>query len=62
MSKRDGKRIVSPAFIDPTDAGMDKLCSTTWIKDTLNKVIDSDDLEIDRQGIIDASYELSDVI
>ena len=53
---------VSPAFSDPTDIGLDKLCNTSWIRDTLDRV-DTDDLEGEdrEQGTVDANYELSDV-
>lgn len=50
------------AFSDPTESGLDKLCNTTWIKDTLKKVETDDLLEREEMGTVDASYELSDVV
>lgn len=53
----------SPDFEDPTVGGLNKLCNTTWIKDTLNKVELDDNLEReDIHGITDSTYELCDVI
>ena len=51
----------SPSFVDPTNAGLDKLCNTSWIKDTINRVETDDNLEReDMNGVIDANYELFD--
>ena len=56
------KQRASPAFSDPTDIGLDKLCNTTWVRDTLDRV-DTEDLEgEDRDhGTVDVNYELSHV-
>ena len=52
----------SPSFVNPTDAGLSKLCNTSWITDTLNRVETDDNLEReDVYGIIDGNYELGDV-
>ena len=57
-SKRD-----SPNFVDPTNAGLNKLCNTSWISDTLNKVEPDENLEREEvHGIMDSNYELCDVV
>lgn len=61
---QESKERNSPAFIDPTDAGLDKLCNSTWISDTLDRV-ETGDLEkeeMENHGTVDANYELSDVL
>lgn len=54
----------SPAFVDPTDAGLDKLCNSTWIRDTLDRV-EVEDLEREERedyDALDLNYELSHVV
>ena len=52
----------SPVFCDPTDNGLDKLCNTDWIQETLSRTECDDNLEEDeREEIIDQGYELHDV-
>ena len=53
-------RMHSPSWIEPTEAGLNKLCNTSWVKETLDKM-ETEDLEREEIGIVDASYELSDV-
>lgn len=54
----------TPAFLDPTDVGLDKLYNTSWVRDTMERV-ELEDLESENseeRGIVDVNYELSDVI
>ena len=53
----------SLVFIDPTDNGLDKMCNTNWIQDTLSRTeCDSNPEEEDLlDRITDQDYELSDV-
>ena len=54
----------SVAFKDPTDIGLDKLCNTNWIQDTLSKFECGDNLEEDTVDEIteyEQDYELFDV-
>lgn len=55
----------SPMFADPTNVGLEKLCNSTWIRDTLERV-ETEDLEredpVDNTITIDANYELSHVV
>lgn len=44
-----------PAFIDPTDAGLDKLCNSTWISDTLDWVETGDQLLPTQQSLVSIS-------
>ncbi len=41
----DSTRKDSPCFVDPTGAGLDKLCNTSWVKDILSRVEPDDNLE-----------------
>ena len=54
----------SVAFKDPTNDGLDKMCNTNWIKDTLSRTECDDNLEEETEGIteFDKDYGLSDVI
>lgn len=54
----------SPIFLDPTDVGLNKMCNSTWIRDTLDRA-DTEDLErevSEDHGTIDMNYELCDVV
>lgn len=55
----------SPGFMDPTDDGLHKLCSTDWIKTTLTKsptqAADHLRESEDTQEDIDLNYELADI-
>jgi hypothetical protein len=57
----------SPAFEDPTDDGLAKMCNTAWVTDILAKVDSpqTDDENLDGQeeveNFIDLDYEISDV-
>jgi hypothetical protein len=54
----------SPAFEDPTEKGLDKMYTTSWIQDTMSKstVID-DDLELGEQDtVVNLDYELADTL
>ena len=54
----------SIAFKDPTDDGLDKMCNTNWIKDTLSRIECDDNLEEDTTYELtesDQDYELFDV-
>ena len=55
----------SPVFIDPTNAGLDKLCNSSWVRDILSRGGDTEDLqeeEAQDHGTIDLNYELHDVV
>ena len=57
----------SPAFEDPTDDGLAKICNTAWVKDILAKVdspqTDDENLgEQEGENFIDLDYEISDVL
>ena len=54
----------SPCFRDPTDDGLKKLCTKSWVQQTLAKVLLEGDLQEDntRDGEVDMDYELSDVM
>ena len=57
----------SPAFEDPTDDGLAKICNTAWVKDILTKVdspqIDENiDGQQEGENFIDLDYEISDVL
>lgn len=52
-----------PPFKDPSTAGLDKLFTTKWIWDTLDKV-DTEDMEkedLESHGTLDPNYELHHV-
>jgi hypothetical protein len=53
----------SICFKDPTDDGLDKMCNTNWIKDTLSRTGCDDNLEdtIYELTECDQDYELFDV-
>ena len=54
----------SIGFKDPTDDGLDKMCNTNWIKDTLSRTGCDDNLEEDTTYELtecDQDYELFDV-
>lgn len=56
----DSTKKDSPSFVDPTGAGLSKLCNTNWLQDILNRVESDDNLEReDSHGIIDTIYELN---
>lgn len=52
-----------PAFEDPTETGMKKICNTSWVKDTLSKLPaeEEEDYSLPRNVLDDLDYELSDV-
>lgn len=52
-----------PAFEDPTETGMKKICNTSWVKDTLSKLPaeEEEDYSLTRNILGDLDYELSDV-
>lgn len=43
-----------PVFVDPTNVGLDKLCNSSWVRDTLDRVdtdtVDTEDLHGERGG------------
>lgn len=55
----------TPAFVDPTNSGMDKLFNTDWVKTTLSRMKTSDESDLqgneDSREDIDLNYELSDI-
>ena len=56
----------SPAFQDPTDDGLAKICNTSWVKDILEKADSpqTDDEatgEEEMEGFMDTDYEIADV-
>ena len=53
----------SPGFMDPTGTGLDKLCNTSWIRETLDRV-GTEDLEGEdrNNGTLESNYELSHVV
>ena len=54
----------SVAFKDPTDDGLDKMCNSNWIKETLSRTECDDNLEEDTRYELtesDQDYELFDV-
>lgn len=55
----------SIGFKDPTDDGLDKMCNTNWIKDTLSRTGCDDNLEEEDTTFelteADQDYELFDV-
>ena len=59
---RQQEQRTSPGFVDPTDIGVHKLCTTEWIETTISK-LETDHLQ-EGEGIhkdIDLNYELADV-
>ena len=53
-----------PAFKDPTDDGLAKICNTSWVKDILEKANYTDDEltgEEEIESFIDTNYEIADV-
>ena len=55
----------SPAFVDPTDDGLAKICNTSWVKDILAKVDSTGDNNLTGEeeigNFVDLDYEISDV-
>ena len=57
----------SPAFQDPTDDGLAKICNTSWVNNILAKVdlpqTDDDNLigEEEIENFMDLDYEISDM-
>ena len=54
----------TPMLEEPTEKGLQKMCNTSWIQDTLSKTTAlEDDQEVDEEdGKINLDYELSDVV
>ena len=54
----------APAFEEPTQKGLQKMCNTSWIQDTLSKTAAlDDDLEVNDDNVeINLDYELADVV
>ena len=53
-----------PAFEDPTETGMKKICNTSWVKDTLSKLPAEEEIEdysLPQNILDDLDYELSDI-
>lgn len=54
----------SPGFVDPTESGWKKINTTSWLKDTLSRSLEVENLEtvenlqVDQE--LDLDYELSD--
>ena len=51
----------SPGFADPTENGWKKISTTTWLKNTLSRSLEtetSDNLQADHE--VDLNYELAD--
>ena len=59
------KKRDSPVFMDPTNAGLEKLCNSSWLRDTLDRV-DTDNLETEHlereEAQLDPTYELHHVV
>ena len=54
-----------PAFEDPVELGMKKICNTSWVKDTLSKLPVEEEEEQGSQAdnmLEDLDYELFDVV
>lgn len=56
----------SPAFEDPTDDGLAKICNTSWVNDILTKVDssqtdDDNPIKEEIENFMDLDYEISDV-
>ena len=52
----------TPAFIDPTQLGWQKLCTTSWLQERLSASVQEEEGEIQvDHGEVDLDYELSTV-
>lgn len=58
------KERLSPGFVDPTESGWKKISTTTWLKDTLARSLEVENVETDEDlqigQEIDLHYELGD--
>ena len=52
----------SPVFVDPTENGWKKICTTTWLKDTLSRSLETENFDTDDLHLAedDVYYELTD--
>ena len=51
----------TPAFKDPTEKGLKKLCNTEWVHETLARSMSEEDME-EEEHVIDLDYDLADVV
>ena len=51
----------TPAFADPTEKGLKKLCNTEWVHETLARNLTEEDME-EEEHIIDLDYDIADVV
>ena len=63
VTKLDDRK--TPPFNNPSSAGYKKLCTTSWVQDTLSKsAVDDSDLGTEEEDEVQISleYEIADVI
>ena len=51
----------TPAFVDPTQLGWQKLCTTSWLQEKLSASVQEEEGEPVDHGEVDLDYELTTV-